>query len=102
RAEILRDEPNLSVAASPFVYIPAHSGIAFLNVAQHIEPQIFANRFADLMKSPYDNFFVDCEIEFVSDLRTFAMKLEKLDSIYRLEANLYPPNPVFGPLWRGL
>jgi hypothetical protein len=73
-----------------------------MRVAQHIEPHVFASRFSNLIQAVFDEFFVQCEIEFVSDLRTFAIKLSRLESIYKLTAHLYPPNPIFAPLWRSL
>jgi hypothetical protein len=102
RAELRREEPNLSIAASPFVYIPLYSGIAFLHVSQHIEQRTFSDRFCRLVQERYESFFVECQMEPISDLRTFASKLLRLEGIFRLFAKLYPPNPIFGPLWRHL
>ena len=100
--EIKQDEPNLSIATSPFVYIPEFSGIAFLRVSNHIEPKTFMKRFGSLIKNKYDSFFVDCNIEPIADLRSFAIKLSKLDGIYNISATISPPNPLFGPLWEDL
>jgi len=97
-----QEEPNLRIASSPFIYIPEFSGIAFLKVSNHIEPHTFMKRFATLVKNKYDNFFVDCTIEAISDLRTFAIKLSKLDSIINISATVSPPNPLFGHLWEDL
>lgn len=102
REEVRQQEPNLSVASSPFIYIPEHSGIAFMQVSNHITNKVFVKRFCDLIKTTHDNFFVDCVIDMITDLRTFAMKLERLDSIYRISATVSPPNPIFGPLWKPL
>lgn len=102
RAEVRQQEPNLSISSSPFVYIPAHSGIAFLHVWNHIEPKIFINRFCSIVKETHRNFFVDCEIEPITDLRTFAVKLSKLEGIYCVSAKVFPPNPIFGSLWKPL
>ena len=101
-SEIKQVEPNLSIASSPFVYIPKHSGIAFLHVYNHIEQTTFAKRFREIINETYDNFFVDSKIEMVTDLRTFATKLASLDGIYKLNAKVSPPNPLFGPLWEPL
>lgn len=38
----------------------------------------------------------------VSDLRSFSIKLSRLDGIYSLSAQVSPPNPLFGHLWRPL
>lgn len=101
RQEVVRQqEPNLSIAASPFVYIPAHSGIAFMHVPNHIEHRIFIERFCELIRSAHKNFFVDCGIDMIADLRTFATKLGRLDGIYKISASVSPPNPLYGPLWK--
>jgi len=90
------------VASSPFVYIPEHSGIVFLNVSGHIEVRTFVKRFCDIIEKTHHNFFVDCDIELVTDLKTFAAKLLSLDGIFKIEARISPPNPLFSPLWESL
>lgn len=102
RAEAVRVAPNLSIATSPFIYIPAQSGIAFLNVAQHIPQWMFIRRFCEIIHETNGNFFVNCGIETISDLRTFAAKLKLLDGIYEISATIFPPNPLFGHLWKPL
>jgi hypothetical protein len=102
RTEETQLEPNLRMASSPFLYIPEHSGIAFLNVYNHIEQKVFINRFCSIVEETHGRFFVDCDIEMVTDLRTFAAKLSSLDGIYQVKAKVSPPNPLFGPLWEDL
>lgn len=102
RTEETQIEPNLKVASSPFVYIPSHSGIAFLNVYNHIEQKAFVNRFCSIVEETYQRFFVDCDIELVSDLRSFSAKISSLDGIYHVNAKISPPNPMFGCLWAEL
>lgn len=102
RSEKRRIEPNLLVASSPFIYIPEHSGIAFLNVSSHIDQRIFINRFCSIIEETHSGFFVDCDIELVADLKTFSGKLSSLDGIYKIEARISPPNPLFSPLWESL
>lgn len=101
-AQFVQQEPNLLIAASPFVYIPEHSGIVFLEVPNHIERHIFATRFREIVKEAHNNFFVDCVMEMVADLQTFSTKLLRLDGIHRISANIWPPNPLFSPLWSSL
>lgn len=100
--EIKQQEPNLSIASSPFIYLPEHSGIVFLRVPIHIEPPTFIDRFSRIIKGTYGNFFVECDIKPISDLQTFAVKLSRLEGIYQISANVSPPNPLFGPLWAPL
>lgn len=102
RSEIRQDEPNLHIASSPFVYIPAFSGIVYLHVSNDIEYKTFITRFCDIVKASHQGFFVDCDIELVSDLKTFAAKLRSLDGIFQINAKVSPPNPLFGPLWKEL
>lgn len=102
RTEETQVEPNLKVASSPFVYIPSHSGIAFLSVYNHIEQKAFVNRFCSIIEETYQRFFVDCDIELVSDLRSFAAKVSSLEGIYHVNAKISPPNPMFGCLWAEL
>lgn len=100
--EVKRPEPNLRIASSPFVYIPSVSGIAFARVPNSIEENQFIRSFKDIIQLKYDSFFVECDIKFITDLRTFSEKLLSLDGIYSISANLRPPNPLFGPLWESL
>lgn len=102
RLQIQQSEPNLLVASSPFIYIPSHSGIAFLNVYSHIEQKTFIDRFSTIIEESHNGFFVDCDIEMISDLKSFAAKLGALDRIYQINSKISPPNPLFGPLWSSL
>lgn len=102
RSEKKQIEPNLLVASSSFVYIPEHSGIAFLHVSNNIEVPTFIRRFSEVIEETHLGFFVDCDIELVSDLKTFAAKLASLDGIFKIDARVSPPNPLFSPLWKPL
>lgn len=95
-------EPNLQVAVSPFVYIPQHSGIAFLSVTNQIEKQIFVDRFCNIIENYFGRFFVGCQIESITDLKSFSAKVNSLDGIFRLKAKVSPPNPLFGKHWKKL
>jgi hypothetical protein len=93
---------NLIDAASPFVYLPAFSGIAYRHIWNSFPKNRFEKVFKQLVESKFDKFFVGCDVEPVTDLRTFVMRLSKLDSITELDAKVLPPNPLFGPAWRSL
>lgn len=93
---------NLLVASAPFIYIPEFSGIAYLHVWNGIEEGVFRRRFSKLIEETYDNFFVNCEIEQISDYRAFVTKLKTLDSFSEIRAKVHPPNPLFGDLWKDL
>jgi hypothetical protein len=98
KSEIKQDEPNLLVASTPFLYIPEHSGIVFLSQSGNIDVSVFRRRFSEVIEAYYGGFFVDCDIELISDLKSFSAKLAALDGIFKIEAIISPPNPLFSPL----
>jgi hypothetical protein len=102
RQELNQQEPNLSIASSPFVYLPDFSGIAFLRVPQKIEPHTFLRIFPIIIQNAHNVIFPQCDIEAISDLQSFAIKLSKLEGISEIIATVKPPNPLFGPLWSSL
>lgn len=102
KIENTQPEPNLRIASSHFVYIPSMAGIAFSRASQHIEEYKFNQYFSSVVKHKYEDFFVDCEIKMIADLKTFAQKLSAVEKIYKISANLNPPNPLYGSLWKGL
>jgi hypothetical protein len=93
---------NLLVASSPFVYLPSYSGIAYLHIWNEIQEDVFERRFKTLVESVFENFFVDCQIEPVSDYREFTTKVRELERITEIAAKVHPPNPLFGRLWGSL
>jgi len=93
---------NLLEASAPFVYLPEFSGLAFLHVWNGIQEDVFPRRFKSIIEAAYDNFFVDCTIEPITDYRAFLEKLGSLDRITELSAKIHPPNPLFGRLWGSL
>jgi hypothetical protein len=99
---MIQQEPNLRVASSPFVYIPDYSGVAFLRVSNQIEEWHFTDHFARIVEETHLGFFVECQLNLIADLKTFAVKLRSLSGIYRISAKVVPPNPSFGPLWKPL
>ena len=50
----------------------------------------------------YNSFFVRCEIEPITDLRTFVTRLARLERVIELQATVKPPNPLSGPCWKSL
>lgn len=102
KSEVDAIAPNLLIASASFVYLPEYSGIAYMHVWNHIEADTFARRFKAVIEATYDNFFVGCSIEAVSDYRAFGIKLQSLDRIRQISARVHPPNPLFGRLWGSL
>jgi hypothetical protein len=94
--------PNLLIASSPFVYIPDFSGIAYLHVWNGIQEGTFRNRFKGIIEAKYNNFFVDCLIEPITDYRTFVKRISRISNFRELSAKVHPPNPLFGRLWEKL
>jgi len=102
KMESVQVEPNLRIASSTFIYIPKYSGIVFTKQQNHINEFRFGERFAHIIANTYGEFFVECTVNLIADLRSFADKLSKLDGIYEISATVNPPNPLFGPLWESL
>lgn len=95
-------QPDLIVAQSPFVYLPAFSGVAFLHVWNNIEYQTFRKRFTEIIKEGFQHFFAECTVEMISDLRSFVARVGRLTDITRMQARVEPPNPLFGRFWKSL
>lgn len=93
---------NLIDAASPFVYLPGFSGVAYRHIWNVFPSDQFERVFKELIEARYQKFFVGCDIEPIADLRTFVTRLSKLDRITELQATVMPPNPLFGPCWKSL
>lgn len=100
--EVDQVAPNLVVASSPFIFVPAFSGLAFLQVWNAIQREVFPRRFSALVEHSLENFFVHCSIEAITDLRSFARKLTALRNIREISARVRPTNPLFSPLWKSL
>lgn len=109
--EVVREEqhasaetsvPNLIDAASPFVYLPSFSGLAYRHIWNSFPSDRFERVFKELIESKYDKFFVGCDIEPITNLQTFAARLAKLERITELQATVVAPNPLFGPCWKSL
>lgn len=95
-------EENLLISSSPFVYLPEFSGIAYMHVWNSINEHVFRRRFGKIVEGYFDDFFVKCEIDPVSDYSKFVMKLRSLASLTEIHAKVHPPNPLFGDLWKDL
>jgi len=93
---------NLIEASSPFVYIPEFSGIAYKHVWNVLTRDRFERAFCELIEMSYNRFFVRCEIEPITDLRTFINRISRLERVIQLDATVKPPNPLFGPCWQPL
>jgi hypothetical protein len=63
---------------------------------------LFVSNFPKVVGKFFDDFFVDCEIEPITDLRTFAIRLRDLEVVTGIEAKVHPPNPLFGRAWKSL
>lgn len=100
--EVWRPEPNMTKATSPFVYIPQYAGIAFLHLSNKLEYKAFLNRWSEVVNASHEQLLARCDIDPITDLRTFGKKLQSLDGIYRVSGKVHPPNPLFGPLWESL
>lgn len=102
RKEVRQSEPNMTIASSPFVYVPEYQGLSFLHVSNQIEYSAFMNRWAEVINVSHNQILAECDVDPIADLGSFVRKLQSLDGIYRVSASVSPPNPMFGPLWEEL
>jgi hypothetical protein len=93
---------NLIDAASPFVYVPQFSGIAYRHIWNALPSDQFERVFKELVERKYDKFFIGCDVEPITDFRTFVTRLSRLERITEIQASVVPPNPLFGPCWESL
>lgn len=91
---------NLIDASSAFVYLPDYSGLVYRHVWNALSKEQFERVFKGLVEFKY--VLVGCDIDPVTDLRTFVMRLSRLDRITELQATISPPNPLFAPCWKSL
>jgi len=94
--------PHKIQSSSPFIIVLDYMGIAYPTVWNELTEEQFEVNFCELIKAKYDDFFVDCKIEAVVDLRTFVDRLSSMDRIDKIKATVMPPNPLFGPVWEDL
>ena len=99
KQEIEKEEPDLVLSSSEFIYIPDYSGISFHSIPSQIEPRKFKQVFSAIIEKSLQNFFVECKINLIDDLESFYKKLNKFDVISRITAVVNPPNPLFGKMW---
>lgn len=97
-----KEEPRLVQGISEFVYIPEYSGIAFRSIPNQIEPKTFIRIFSKIIESTLGDFFVQCEIKMLDELKSFYEELSLMDNIEVIKARVKPPNPLFGKLWESL
>jgi len=98
----LEEIENLIEASSPFVYLPDFSRIAYKHVWNTLPRERFERAFCELVDASQRGFFVRCELEPITDLRTFVARLARLDRVIELQATVKPPNPLFSPCWKSL
>lgn len=89
-------------SSSPFIITLDNMGIAYPTVWNEVTEEQFEKYFSELIIAKFDGFFVDCKIEAIVDLRTFVDRLVEIDRIDKIKATVMPPNPLFGPVWKGL
>jgi hypothetical protein len=93
---------NFLRAAARFVYLPDIAVVAYEQVWNEIETSRFEKVFPLLVREKYRDFFVQCALEPIVDVRTFIVRIARLDRIVKINAVVNPPNPLFGVLWASL
>lgn len=95
-------EPDLIIASSPFLFLPDYSCFVYLRVWNQIDMVTFSNRMREIILASKDFYFVDCELQPVSDIKSFLERVRRITIINQIRAKVNPPNPLFGHLWKSL
>lgn len=93
---------NLSIASSPFIYIPEFSGICYLKISNQIDEKTFKGRLKDIVNEYFQHFFVSLEINDISENVKFEEQLKKFEQINKIECDIHQPNPLYGDIWKHL
>jgi len=100
--EMEKEEPDMVLCSSEFVYIPQYSGIVFRSIPSYIEPKRFVSVFDRIIENTLGNFFVDCQINLLDDLDSFFKKLNSFSAFSTVKVTVNPPNPLYGRFWKSL
>lgn len=100
--EIDQIEPDLIIASSPFLFMPEYSCFVYLRIWNQIDLTTFSARIREIILASKDFFLVDCELQPVSDIKSFLDKIRRISIIHEIKAKVNPPNPLFGHLWKSL
>lgn len=98
----LQHEPNMQRAASLFVYFPDETVFGHRKIWNQISERDFRVQIAELIVNFHGKFFVECELQPITDLSRFLSKLARIDEVSELKAQVFPSNPLFSPYWRKL
>lgn len=95
------EEINDSVKAKSRFFLHIHSGlISFHPISNQITVDQFINNFSEIFMQSYDNFFVNAEIQIISDRFSLLEMLNKFSEIIELNITLFPSNPSLSPIWK--
>lgn len=95
------EEIRDSVKAKSRFLLHAKSGvIAFHPIANQIEIEQFINNYVEIFMKAYDNFFVNAEIQIISDRFKILEVLKDFSKIYKINIILHPSNPSLSEDWK--
>ncbi|NQU28952.1 MAG: hypothetical protein HQ528_11735 [Candidatus Marinimicrobia bacterium] len=96
----LEEIKNRTVAKSPF-FIHVHSGlIAYHPVSNHIENSQFCNIFKKIFEDANLGFFVNIEIQPVTESYEFFEAIKRFSLIKKVAIYLHPANPNISDTWK--
>lgn len=95
------EEISNSITAKSLFFIHVETGImAFHPVGNAITRETFKGQFVKLFKEAFDNFFVDAEIDDISENYEFRKVLKRFTRIFKVDIRLHPSNPSFRKPWK--
>lgn len=93
--------PN-SVASKSRFFLHVQSGLIAYYLRSGISQKQFKERFEELFKRSYDDFFVDVTIQDIEDQYDFFDRIERLQKVLKVEISLHPSNPSNHNRWKSI
>ncbi|ANV92078.1 hypothetical protein [Picosynechococcus sp. PCC 8807] len=93
-----RNVTNRIEAKSRF-FLHVKTGILAYQKNSQIEIKTFRDKFREVMKACYSNFFIDVDIQQINEEKTFFEAIKKFSSIKKIRVKLHPSNPNSRDIW---
>jgi len=97
------EEISDSVKAKSRFFLHIHSGlISFHPISNQISVDQFINNFSKIFMQAHDNFFVNAEIQIISNRFKILKMLDEFSKIQKIYIVLHPSNPSNSEVWKNV
>lgn len=94
------DVKNKVVGMSRFIIDASSSIVMFMEVPNVISRETFVNRFTELFKKNYDDYFIELSITPIKEQYSFIETIRKFRAVKQISITLFPSNPNFADRWK--